>query len=336
MGRNILIILFLLILSSGCGPEISLLGSPDELSEANCISQNLRILSFDSLPSSRGSSIYADTFFQPLDEDSIELFVYGGGQYYHPVFLGHRSEIMLFAYYLTKDQKYVRRAEKNILKLMSLAQVYGESSFLPYMFKYCVHSDSGLTFNPPWYSGMGQGVNLAIAIRLFEITGKSQYLDFSHKLFHSLLQLRKSNSPWVARLDSLRYYWIEEYPHDVKPGQTLNGYIAAIMGVYEYYRVTGDYRAKRVYDASLTTLKYYLLQYRRENQTSYYCLGHKMPATSAYHSLHIQMMQDLYCVSGDFFFMAMAELFRADVKFPGPADNIDTAGNDPSSLFPQF
>ena len=170
---------------------------------------------------------------------------------------------------------------------------------------------------------MAQGVVLAVTIRLYEITGKSQYLTFSHRLFNSFLQLRKSNSPWIARLDSLSYYWIEEYPHDVKPGQTLNGYIAAIMGVYEYYRITGDYRAKVVYDAALTTLKYYLPQYRRENQTSYYCLGHMMPATLSYHNLHIQMMRDLYFVSGDIFFWLMAELFESDVEAPNAQGTFD-------------
>jgi hypothetical protein len=314
--RNIFIsILFLVSFFFGCsrdhGPDQSSIILPG----ANRNYHNLIILPYDSLPSSQGSFAGADSFVPPLDADSIELFQYRGGEYYHPVYLGHRIQTFLLAYRQIKDSLYLRRAEKNLIKLISLARLYGESVYLPYMFAYSVHGDSGLTFDPPWYSGMAQGVVLEAAIRLYEITGKSEYLEFSERLCSSFLHLKEGdNNPWVVRLDSLGYYWIEEYPHNLKPGQTLNGYIAGVMGIYEYYRITADYRAKVAYDAALTTLKHYLPEYRREDSTSYYCLGHKMPASSAYHNLHIEMMRDLYLISGDIYFWLIAELFESDVK----------------------
>ena len=88
--------------------------------------------------------------------------------------------------------------------------------------------------------------------------------------------------------------------------------MAAVFGVYDFYRVTGSEQARRVWELSLTTLKHYLPYFRRAGQTSLYCLGHMVPATTGYHEFHIQQLRNLGRMTGDPFFAAMADLLESD------------------------
>jgi hypothetical protein len=159
---------------------------------------------------------------------------------------------------------------------------------------------------------MAQGEFLGVVVRLFECTGDSSYLELAHHVFRSLTQLRSANDFWVGRIDSAGYFWIEEYPLPA-PDQTLNGFIAAVYGVYDYLRVVKSPDAQRMYDICLTTLKHYLPDYRRPESISYYCLGHHEIPDSTYHGLHISMCRELYRISGDTSFLNRARELNRDV-----------------------
>lgn len=163
---------------------------------------------------------------------------------------------------------------------------------------------------------MAQGEILGLLVRLYEITDRPEYLDYARGFFHSLFRLRPEGRPWVARIDSLGYYWLEEFPHDERPGMTLNGYIAAIYGVYDYYRVTHNEDALMLYELCLTTIKHYLPEFRRPGQSSFYDLGHRFIAKKNYHDLHVSMMFHLHRMSGDPFFEEMGQALRADTERP--------------------
>ena len=307
IGRYLTLIVLLLLPPAGGSAQ------ERELLSGHRTTQGFVDLTYDRLPNSNVSLEAADQSYEPVDKDGIELWEYKGGIYYHPRNLCFRCYTFLGAYHRTGDEKYLRRAEHYVGRLLSLCIRVDSSAFLPMQFTFAVHGDSTICFQPPWFSGMPQGEFLGVLVRLWELGGKQQYLDHAHEVFNSLLCAGDDGKPWVSRLDSAGYYWIEEYPHAQRPGQTLNGYIAAVFGVYDYYRVTKDSTARIVYDMALTTLKHYLPEYRRPGQSSYYCLGHKQPAPPDYHGLHISMMHHLKRMTGDPFFAAMAETFERDL-----------------------
>jgi hypothetical protein len=166
---------------------------------------------------------------------------------------------------------------------------------------------------------MAQGEFLMVLMRLYEFTGNKDYLMYGHQVFHSFLLLQSDFEDWVVRLDSAGYYWMEEYPHETRPGMTLNGYVYALFGIYEYRRFVDDPRAELIYDLSLTTLKHYLPYYRQPGKSSLYCLGHKARAGS-YHAQHIKQMNVLYAATGDPFFEIMALAFEADSNGEDPGE----------------
>lgn len=283
-----------------------------EFSQARHDPQGIVELPLSSRPNMTYNVEASENYIEPLDADSVELSEYRGIIYYQPVVLSHRCFVFIGTYYHTKEKKYLDRAEKYARKLMSECHIVDGAAYVPYTVWFAVHGDSSVLLIPPWYSAMAQGELLEVVVRLYELTDDPDYLEFSHMLFRSFLRLRGTSDPWVVRIDDDGYYWLEEYPHDTKPGMTLNGFIAGLFGVYDYYQITHSESAKLVWELSLTTLKHYLPDYRRPGQTGYYCLGHRHPATEYYHGFHSILCERLYKLSGDPFFQQMAAEFRLD------------------------
>lgn len=257
----------------------------------------------------------ARAYLEPLDQDSVEMIRYAGGVHYQPVELCHRCNTFLLAYERTGDSLFRERAIRTADAILDICDNKDGALYARYPFAYRLHDDDRLSFSPPWYSGMAQGEVTGILARVHELTGDSTYLRAADSVFLSLLRVRGEGAePWVAYVDTGRFYWIEEFPQEVRPGKVLNGFVAALLGVYDYYRVTGSDSAKLVWDLSVTTLKHYLPSYRRDGDYSYYCLGHKGPASPEYHRLHIRQMEQLHAITGDPLFSRMAETFRADAR----------------------
>jgi hypothetical protein len=284
---------------------------------AQRLPQPMVSLPFFDRPGTRVNIESAESYHEPLDADSIELFVYRRDTVYHPVYLCHRCQIFIAAYAKSRDVRFLERAERYARKLLSISHNIRGAVYLPYEFRYAVHSDSANTFVPPWYSGMAQGEFLSVLTRLYEFTEDEMYLEVASEVFESFWRPRFSSDIWVVRLDSSNFYWIEEYPHEEQPGMTLNGFIAAVYGIYEYFQATSEPRAKLIYDMSLTTLKRYIPYYLQDCQTSCYCLGHGKEASQAYHTLHIRQMYELYRISGDPYFLEMAKAFESRLPQAG-------------------
>ncbi len=302
--------LLALIFLAGCTREAA--APPSPLLSGHQLPQPYRVVEFNRLPETNVNVEAARRIRLPMDEDSVELFVYRGDTIYHPLNLCHRFHEFFGAYMKTRDTAFLRHATQYATTLIRIAEYHDGALFLPYQFEYAVHGDSELRLNPPWYSGMAQGQFLLVLVRMYEATGDSLYLDKAQQVFKSLLVPKSKGGPWVARLDSLGYYWIEEYPLSKRPGMTLNGYIAAAYGVYDYRRVIGDSLSVVLYNMVFTTLKQYIPYYRRPGQLSYYCLGHHHPANATYHGLHVGMFGHLARITGDPYFDSMAEVFKAD------------------------
>lgn len=276
------------------------------------------------VPLPRFSNMNVDTvaarrFNQPMDADSIELYMTADSQrVYHPVMMCYRALQLIATFVKTGDSLALHRAEKYAAKLRDLSHEYDGALFAPYEFDHRVHQQQEMLLKAPFYSGMAQGEMLSVMIRLHHLTGKEEYFAWAHQTFLSLVRVQPLDTPWVSRVDLDGYFWIEEYTFPEGMDQTLNGFIAAVYGVYDYYVLTRDPRARLMWDACLTTLRRYLPDYRRPGMSSYYCLGHGHAANAEYHRLHISMCRELARLSGDEFFVAIARQFNEDSRATEP------------------
>ena len=142
-------------------------------------------------------------------------------------------------------------------------------------------------------------------------TGDSTYIEIARTTFLSFRRLRGDARPWTVFEDSCGCYWVEEYPAK-RPSRTLNGFIAAVLGLYDYYQLTGDEVAGATLADGLSTLKNYIPCYRRPGKPSFYGLtfGHY---EINYHRLHIRQIRMLHRMTGDPFFSEWADSFARDL-----------------------
>ena len=92
---------------------------------------------------------------------------------------------------------------------------------------------------------------------------------------------------------------------------TLNGFMFAIFGLYDYYELTKSDTVKDILRATLTTIKYNIYDYRVEDDISYYCLRHNIQ-DPFYHKIHIAQLKYLTNITGDSYFSAIGEILKND------------------------
>jgi hypothetical protein len=245
----------------------------------------------------------------PADAQGVPQYERKGRTYLHPVSAAQQGLRQLATYVETGDEVFLRRARTIADALLDAGVAFDGALWFPYEFDFALHGKPDDTLQAPWYSGMAQGQVLSLVSRIHEITGEAAYLDAARDVFESLVQLGRRSDPWVTWVED-RYLWIEEYPDD-PPDHTLNGFVFAIYGIYDFYAITGDVGAERLYQAGLTTLEAHLPEFRNPGGVSHYCLAHGT-LSEKYHEIHIEQLRMLSRMTGDPSFAEVADQFEAD------------------------
>jgi len=225
------------------------------------------------------------------DHDSlgVRMRTFDGKKYNHPVAqIGYAIDL-LESYRISQDKWYLRLAQLNAERLMTEAVQADGAWYLPYPFDFALHGKKTDMMIAPWYSAMAQGQALTMFVRLYETTGDIQYKNAADGVFASFLRLRNTKSPWVVWVDDDNHLWLEEYANEV-PDRTLNGHMFAVFGLWDYWRLTKDERAVKLYQGALTLVKDYFPQFRNENWLSHYCLEHPDAFSTKYHQIHIKQL----------------------------------------------
>jgi hypothetical protein len=180
----------------------------------------------------------------------------------------------------------------------------GEALFFPHHRRWLVER-----LEPPWYSAHSQGQVLSLFVRLYRVTGDSTYLRAARATFMSFRQLGPRDGPWVSHVQD-GFLWLEEYPAR-PPTHVLNGHIHALLGIYEFERLTRDPASRQLLEAALTTVSRNAHRYRVRGGLSYYD-QHHFTRWRHYHTIHIRQLQMAYELSGDPHFRWLARAFAAD------------------------
>ena len=163
---------------------------------------------------------------------------------------------------------------------------------------------------PGWYSAMAQGLAASVLLRAAGLTGEASYRDAAAAAVGLLLTPLDAGG--CSHYDDRGRPFPEECPAD-PPAHILNGAVFALTGLAEYeaqaHRSGNATRAvaRRLADG----LPGYDLGY-----WSRYDLRFQVPATLAYHSLHISLLR----LAGQFFpghgFAATADRWTAQRGHP--------------------
>jgi hypothetical protein len=254
------------------------------------------------------------------DAQGVPMRIINGYRRYHPVGLARLGLMYLSNYRRTGDPLYLDRAQRIGAGLKRIAVSARGAIWFPYRFTFTMHGNASLVNRPPWYSGMAQGLALALFVRLWEQTGSDGYRVLADLTYNSLRSLGRGTNPWVSWIDGGHYVWIDEYPQ--QPDRTFNGFVFALYGLYDYLELTRDpdrYSAARhesvlaLLRGGITTIRAYASTFRNSGTVSDYCLAHHY-RNPKYHRVHIAQLRQLEAITGDPWFGRMADLFQADFE----------------------
>ena len=145
----------------------------------------------------------------------------------------------------------------------------------------------------PWKSSLAYGVVLSCFSRAYHITKDVKYLNKSKSL------LKGYTEDFYSEIFGMPFY--EEYP--IEPGHyVLNGFIFALIGLYDFHQISGDEHAKNLFDQGLETLEFILPLYDLGDGSCYdlqHLHSHTPPykARWQYHCTHIEQLKTLYLIT---------------------------------------
>lgn len=167
-----------------------------------------------------------------------------------------------------------------------------------------------------WPSAMAQGQCISLFLRYYQITKEEKYLHSAEKAFQFMHEVLTDDGG-VRNFDKQGNLWLEEYPTPTAkggPSCVLNGFIYALWGVYDLYRVTKNQQAKEDIDACIQTLKNTL----HEFDTGYWSLydRYTWELVRYYYqkNVHVPQMEVMYKLTGEELFQTYYKRWKKTVN----------------------
>ncbi|GII43763.1 hypothetical protein Psi02_01870 [Planotetraspora silvatica] len=234
-----------------------------------------------------------------IGADGVPLSSYLFGTFAYPVTIVQYGMENYSKWVTTGEGAYLGKAKAVAAWLLKEQDVKGG---WPIPFDYQYRDGLAGELHKGWYSGMAQGIGASFLAKMTVATGDKRYGAAA------LRALRPMRTPvekgGVLRRFEGRYDWFEEYPTPT-PSHVLNGYMFALIGVYDVGELLHDKTAKKMFTRGLTTLDRVLPLYDLSSRTSYDLLQYtRTPATPpnparwGYHSLHVTQLSALDAITG--------------------------------------
>lgn len=257
------------------------------------------------------------------DRDGVRMRRIHGVLYDFPRGQSTYGLLNLSSYLVSDDDFYLDRALAQARRLKSIRVQAGDAWYYPNRPSKHRHGNSWEPIPAPYYSALSQGRVLMFFSRLAEVTGDAVWRDAADHTFQSFLRLGPRSGPYCVNVDSRDCLWLQEWPWPgMEPDDTFNGHNSAAFGVYEYWHLTKDAQAERVFRGAATTAQVYAGSFRNNGWVSYYCLAHH-DINPYYHHYHVGQLLELYRMTGAVQFARYADAFSADYPKPGVAETME-------------
>lgn len=236
---------------------------------------------------------FRDAQVEP-DEVGIPRNTYRwGGPYYYIVTIGHYGLEQLSKYKVKGEHEHLKKAETVGRWLVANQDACGGWQ-VPYDHDWF----PGRTeiIEAPWYSAMGQGLAISTLARLHVLSGNRDYLEAISQAARPFGLL--STSGGVKAVFLGRHPWYEEYP-TIPASFVLNGFMYALLGLWDGYVVTSDKRLMLLYREGIRSLQAMIPFFDLGDGTAYdlthLALRDHPPnkARPGYHFIHVELLSAL-------------------------------------------
>ncbi len=190
----------------------------------------------------------------------------------------------------TKDSTYYRKIILYGNWLKKNAVIKNNFAVWPYHFKFTKYN-----MDYDWCGAWALGNILSAISRVIELTNDSSFIDLAEKAVRTFET--KIENGGVLFADKSNNYWFEEYP-TIPPSHVLNGHITGILGLYDYWRITKNKKAKKLFEKGIKTIIENINKYDT-GYWSKYDLKYSYVADYYYHKdVHIPQLKILYQITG--------------------------------------
>lgn len=212
------------------------------------------------------------------------------GLYYSPVNICQYGFMLHAEYWESKEDSILKKLDACTNKLIEL-----QSETEAYVVWWHNYDELKYGIKSPWASAMAQGEAISFYLRMYQINNKPELLRYAQKAYQFMSI--SVDEGGVRVYDENGYLWLEEYPS--KPSSyVLNGFIYALWGLYDLFRVTQDEKVKADIDACVKTLKANIHQFDA-GYWSYYDLLKKELVRYYYQlNVHAPQMDVMYKLTG--------------------------------------
>lgn len=232
-----------------------------------------------------------------------------------------RVLVALEAHNRTGERGLVREAEAEVSRVVATLQV----GFVPH--PTMARDGNGNPLTNPWYSARTQGLLLSALVRLRGATGEPHWAEVAASVFASFRSFRgyAGNEPalppqWVSLVGDSKGYanlWFTQASQPSEPGRDVSrnvaGQITALFGLYDYWVMTKDTQAKRLFDGGASTVLSRLPDVRVPGE-----LAHTDLTTGASnvtdHRLVTRQLVQLSDMTGEKAFASYARKMREDAS----------------------
>ncbi|MFI7070645.1 D-glucuronyl C5-epimerase family protein [Micromonospora sediminicola] len=262
------------------------------------------------------------------DEHGARMSMLGGKLYDHPVGQAQYGINLLETYRVTGEQVFLDRAMTQAQRLIDRRVVHQGGWFYPYRFRHAMHRETDV-YETPWYSMMAQGQALSLFVRLAQVVGeRTPWREAADATFASYRVPPVAGEPWGMYVKD-ELLWLEEYAHPkrVRGDRTYNGHIFSAFGLWDYWTMSRDAKAKQILQGAITTARDVHHLVRTRQWRSRYCLTHRKDA-GMYHSTHIIQHAVLHAITGDPAFAGIMDLFYSDHPTRGVSGTVVLAAGD--------
>jgi hypothetical protein len=151
-----------------------------------------------------------------------------------------------------------------------------------YLFEFDFMHDRQTLMKKNWVSAMAQGYAVGSLSYAYYVTQDSMYIKEADSVFVTLH--KNSSDFWCFLVDNKGYYWLEEYPNK-DFCHVLNGKMAALWGIFQYYAVSRNKLALVLFESGIKSIMdNYRIWNLNKADNSYYCLHHRIK--DHYHAVH--------------------------------------------------
>ncbi len=249
---------------------------------------------------------YTSGFYGDHDANGLPMVGYGEQAQYYPINIAQYGLLLHAKYRLHKDERYLIALRHCVDKLCELGRHEGTT----FVWRHDSVSERH-NLSSGWASAMAQGECISLFLRWFQISNDERYLKLSNDAYEFMKIDVKEGG--VRNHDIMNNMWLEEYPSPDGPSCVLNGFIYALFGLYDLYRVTHREDVKADIALCLDTLNQTLHKFDVGYWSLYDLYTYELVRYYYQLNVHVPQLAALYRLTGNTLFSEYAEKWRKTV-----------------------